>query len=63
MSLNISKEWPALVFDPCLGVVGFLLSVGWGRVSGGEMDRDAVIFLAKLWGGIALFGIVLVCIM
>jgi len=27
------------------------------------MDRDAVIFLAKLWGGIALFGIVLVFIM
>jgi len=27
------------------------------------MDWDAVIFLAKLWGGIALFGIVLVFIM
>lgn len=63
MSFSISKQWPALVLDSVLGVVGFLLSLGRGRLSGGEMDRDAVIFLAKLWGGIALFGIILVFIM
>ena len=53
---------PALVIDLGIGVVGFDLSVAWGRRTGGEMDRDTVLFLAKMWGGIAIFSMILVFI-
>jgi hypothetical protein len=63
MLASISKEAPALLIDLGIGVVGFVLSVGWGKVSGRNMDRDTTLFLAKVWGGIALFGMVLAFIM
>ena len=63
MLASISKEAPAIVIDLGIGVVGFVLSVGWGKVTGRNMERDTILFLAKLWGGIALFGIVLAFIM
>jgi len=34
-----------------VGIVGFVASLGWGKASGREMDRDTVLFLAKVWGG------------
>lgn len=46
-----------------VGIVGFSISVGLGKASGREMDRDTVLFLAKMWGGIALFGLVMNFIM
>lgn len=58
-----SKEAPALVIDLGIGVVGFVLSIGWGKVTGRIMERDTILFLAKLWGCIALFGMVLAFIM
>ena len=42
-----------------VGIVGFLLSLGWGKTTGREMDRDTVLFLAKMWGGIVLFFLVI----
>jgi hypothetical protein len=42
-----------------IGCVGFVVSAVWGIVSGRTMDRDAYIFLSKMWGAIALFGVVL----
>ena len=63
MLASIRKEAPAIVIDLGIGVVGFVLSVGWGKVTGRNMERDTILFLAKLWGGIALFGIVLAFIM
>ena len=63
MIASISKEAPALVIDLGIGVVGFVLSVGWGKVTGRNMERDTILFLAKLWGGIALFGMILAFIM
>ncbi len=36
---------------------------GWWKVSGRELDRDTKIFLAKICGGICLFGMVLAFIM
>ena len=63
MLSSISKESPALLIDLGIGVVGFVLSFGWGKVSGRPMDRDATLFLVKIWGGIAVFGMVLAFVM
>jgi hypothetical protein len=38
-----------------VGVVGFGLSVLWGKITGRDMDRDTILFLVKMWGGIVLF--------
>ncbi len=43
-----------------LGVAGFVVSLGWSKVVGAGWDREKIVFLAKMWGGIALAGIVLV---
>ena len=42
-----------------VGIVGFLASLSWGKVMGREMDRDAVLFLAKIWGGIVILFLVI----
>jgi hypothetical protein len=60
---SLSKEGPGLFIDLGVGIGGFLLSLGWGRASGRTMDRDIVLFLAKIWGGIAVFGMILAFIM
>jgi hypothetical protein len=49
--------------DVLVGIVGFALSAVWWKVSGRTLDRDAVIFMCKMWGGIAIFGMILVFIM
>lgn len=58
--------WAKLAIDGAIfgiGVVGFVLSFGWGKVSGRTMDRDATLFLVKIWSGIAAFGMVLAPLM
>lgn len=42
-----------------VGVVGFGLSVLWGKMTGRDMDRDTILFLVKLWGGIVVVFLVL----
>jgi hypothetical protein len=42
-----------------VGVIGFVVSLGWGKASGRDMDRDTVLFLIKMWGGIVLVGLIL----
>jgi hypothetical protein len=42
-----------------VGVVGFLMSLGWSKVTGRDLDRDKVIFLAKAWGAFVVVFIVL----
>jgi hypothetical protein len=63
MIASISRDGPVLVMDLGIGVVGFLLCFIGGKASGREMDRDTTMFLVKMWGGIALFGMVLVFIL
>jgi hypothetical protein len=46
-----------------VGIVGFVASLGWGKTTGRDMNRDTVLFLVKMWGGIVLFGLVLIFIM
>jgi hypothetical protein len=56
----ISKAIPALIIILGVGVVGFVMSLGWSRSVSGSWDRDKIIFLAKMWGGIVLAGFILV---
>jgi hypothetical protein len=63
MGHPLSKEAPGLLIDVVFGMVGFLLAISWGKVSGRQMDRDTVLFLAKMFGGITVFGAVLLFVM
>ncbi len=60
---NAESEAFVLSIDVAVGIVGFVASLGWGKVTGRDMDRDAKILIAKVWGGIAFFGIILTLIM
>jgi len=42
-----------------VGIVGFLASLSWGKAIGRDMDRDTVLFLAKIWGGIVVLFLVI----
>jgi hypothetical protein len=57
---GIDRLAPPLIIMSGLGVTGFVMSLGWSKIVVGGLDRDKVVFLAKMWGGIALAGIVLV---
>jgi hypothetical protein len=63
MEAKIITVLPVLAIDLCVGLIGFILALGWWRVSGRGTDRDTIIFLAKIFGGIALFGMVLAFVM
>jgi dolichol kinase len=60
---TLSKELPVIVIDAVAGLVGFLLALGWWKASGRELDRSAVVFCAKMFAGIVLFGFVLAFIL
>jgi hypothetical protein len=51
---SLSKVVPALIIILGVGIVGFVLSLGWSKAVGGGWDRDKIVFLAKMWGGIVL---------
>ena len=59
---SISKLVPLLIIILGVGIVGFAISLGWSRASGGGWDRDKIVFLTKMWGGIVAAGIVLALI-
>lgn len=63
MEAHIIKEAPVLLIDLVGGIVGFIIALGWWKVSGRNVDRDSTIFIAKIFAGIALFGMVLAFIM
>jgi hypothetical protein len=63
MEAHIMKEVPVLLIDLVGGIVGFIIALGWWKVSGRTVDRDSTIFLAKIFGGIALFGMFLAFVM
>lgn len=63
METRILKEAPAILIDLIVGAIGFAISIGWWKVSGRTVDRDSTIFIAKMWIGIAIFGIFLAFVM
>ena len=63
MEAHIIREAPVLLIDLVGGVVGFVIALGWWKGSGRTVDRDSTIFIAKIFAGIALFGMVLAFVM
>jgi hypothetical protein len=63
MEAHIMKEAPVLLIDLVGGIVGFIIAMGWWKVSGRTVDRDSTIFIAKIFGGITLFGMFLAFVM
>ena len=60
MSLKPATFWPLVEIDIGVGVVGTLLALAWGKVSGRDTDRDTVLFLCKMFGGISLVFLVMI---
>jgi predicted MFS family arabinose efflux permease len=46
-----------------VGIIGFFASIAWGKATGRDMDRDTILFLGKMWGGIVLVFLILNFIM
>jgi hypothetical protein len=63
MEEKIVKELPVLLIDLVGSGLGFVIAVGWWKASGRDVDRQAIVFLAKLFGGIGLVGMILAFIM
>ncbi len=63
LEFTLARDLPVLGIELAVGAVGFGISFVWGKNTGREMDRETVMFLAKMWGGITLFGIVLLFMM
>jgi hypothetical protein len=59
MESRFSREMPVLIIDLVGGGLGFGIAVIWWKVSGRDLDRDAVVLIAKIFGGITLFGMFL----
>jgi hypothetical protein len=61
--VNIENLGALILVDTGVAVAGFVMSFLWGKTSGMDMDRDTILFLVKMWVGIALFGIAIYFIM
>jgi hypothetical protein len=63
MDAKGTKELAGVIIVLLIGSVSFALAMGWGKITGEGMDRDAVLFLAKIFGVMTLVGIILVFIL
>jgi hypothetical protein len=54
MEAKIVVELPILIALFVVALIAFGLAILWGKASGRDMDRDTVLFLAKMFGGIYL---------
>jgi hypothetical protein len=55
MTLRPGTLLPLIEIDLAIGIVGFALAVGWGKAVRKNLDRDTVLFLGKMFGGLMLF--------
>jgi hypothetical protein len=63
MNHTFAKEAPALIIDIGIGVVGFVLSILWGKVTKTGMTKGTIRLLAGVWTAIAIFGMILAFVM
>lgn len=54
----VPKGIQTFVGQTGIGIVGFVLSIVWGKVSGTRMSSRTIRILAAVWIGIALFGMI-----
>lgn len=62
MTLKPGAFWPLVEIDVAVGVIGCLLALGWGKTTGRQLDRDTVLFLCKMFGGISFAFLVIILI-
>jgi hypothetical protein len=60
MSLRPGTFWPLVEIDLGVGIIGTLLAIAWGKISGRDTDRNTVIFLCKMFGGISLAFLIII---
>ena len=60
MTLKPGTFWPLVFIDLGVGIVGTVLALGWGTLTRGQMDRDTVLFLCKVFGGLSLVFLVFI---
>jgi len=60
MTLRPGTLVPLIEIDLLVGIVGFALSVIWGKATRRDFDRDTVLFLGKMFGGISLVFLVII---
>jgi hypothetical protein len=63
VTVNTENLGIVILVDIGVAVAGVLMSIGRGKRSGMDMDRDTILFLVKMWAGIALFGIAIYFVM
>jgi hypothetical protein len=59
MEAKLTKLLPLLIIFPAVYCVGLGIALGVWKASGRTVDRDTIYFMAKVFAGIAIFGIVL----
>jgi len=60
MALKPGALRPLIEIDLFVGIVGFVLSIAWGKIAGRNMDRDTVLFLGKMFGGISIVFLIVI---
>ncbi len=60
MTLKPGMFWPLVLIDLGVGIGGFFLALGWGKVSRRTLDQETTAFLAKVFGGISLVFLVVI---
>jgi hypothetical protein len=60
MTLRPGTRLPLVEIDLAVGMVGFVLALCWGKLVRRNMDRDTIIFLGKMFGGISLCFLVVI---
>ena len=63
MKHTLAFEFPLLMMVAGIGLVGFFLSIVWGKITRTRMTEGTIRMLAGVWIGIALFGMILAFIL
>jgi hypothetical protein len=58
-----NREQQAVLIDVVFAIIGFILSILWGKISRTTMTRGTVKTLGMIWIGLAIFGIVMIFVM
>ena len=63
MRMTLDRALPGIFVEVCTGIIGFILSLGWWKVTGRTVDRKVVLVLASIFGVIMIGGTILIFIL
>ena len=61
--MTFEEALPGIIVETCAGIVGFLLGLGWWRITGRSVNRKFVIIWASIVGAIMFAGIIFLFIL